>query len=154
MALYKYKNGQLVKVAGNYGSKPDAELSETSENAVQNKVVTAEINGLKLTKLWENSNTTVDFNAQTITIPNLKDFNTICISYRDATFGGVNSSGYFFGRNEINNAIMFSFTIDVIHGRQATIKTETTIEISGSYNGTANIDNRWCIPVAIYGTNL
>ena len=33
-------NGNLIKVAGNYGKKPDDFLSETSENAVQNKVVT------------------------------------------------------------------------------------------------------------------
>jgi hypothetical protein len=46
MTVFKYKNGQLVQVAGNSGggsgstTPPDAELSATSENAVQNKVVT------------------------------------------------------------------------------------------------------------------
>lgn len=37
-------NSKRIKVAGNYGSKPDSELSETSENAVQNKVVTEALN--------------------------------------------------------------------------------------------------------------
>ena len=50
MTVFKYKNGKLIQVAGNGGGSsgsttpPDAELSETSENAVQNKVVTTELN--------------------------------------------------------------------------------------------------------------
>lgn len=51
MTVFKYKNGKLVQVAGNSGGgssgstiPPDTELSEISENAVQNKVITEEFN--------------------------------------------------------------------------------------------------------------
>lgn len=65
MTVFKYKNGELVQVAGNSGGgsgstiPPDTELSETSENAVQNKIITA-----KLSEILEELNK--KFNASDI----------------------------------------------------------------------------------------
>ena len=47
MAVYKNENGELVDYTKSNTIKPDAELSPTSENSVQNKVVYKEINDLK-----------------------------------------------------------------------------------------------------------
>ena len=88
-------NRKRIKVAGNYGSKPDTELSETSENAVQNKVVTSALNKLQnqindkkleLVQLWTISDTSsIDsFTYGAITLPSIYDYNMIAVMFRVA----------------------------------------------------------------------
>ena len=89
------KDGKRIKVAGNYGKKPDDFLSVTSENAVQNKVVAEAINGLqtqfnnkkieliKLTAsgLWSSGN----YSAQEVSVQDLYNYDLIFIFFRSGT---------------------------------------------------------------------
>lgn len=88
-------NGKRIKVAGNYGSKPDTELSETSKNSVQNKVVTSALNELQnqindkkleLVQLWNINDTSSvnDFTYGAITLPSIYDYNMIAVMFRAA----------------------------------------------------------------------
>lgn len=71
--LTQYPNqifGTTDEVAEGGGSSitVDSELSLTSENPVQNKVVTNSINGLRGTVLWTNPSPKQTFASQTITL--------------------------------------------------------------------------------------
>lgn len=147
-------NKKRIKVAGNYGKLPDAELSATSENAVQNKVIAKAINNLKLHLLWENATPTVSMNTQTITVSNLSNYDTLCVLYKSNKASSVNSCGYAFGKNAIQHGINLTFIEDVYCGRFIIIRSNTTIEILEAYRGGTTIDNNVCVPVAIYGLNL
>lgn len=101
MTVFKYKNGKLVQVAGNSGggsgstTPPDAELNATSENSVQNKVITSALNELQnqindkkleLVQLWTISDTSsIDsFTYGAITLPSIYDYNIIAVMFRVA----------------------------------------------------------------------
>lgn len=47
MSVNIYTENGLKRIAGNGGGEIDAELSETSENPVQNKIITEELNNIK-----------------------------------------------------------------------------------------------------------
>lgn len=105
MAVKIFKNGKLVKVAGNYGKKPDNFLSDTSENAVQNKAVAQKFNEIE-TKGYLSFATM----ERTTTLRGAEEF-----IFGEYDFESTGKPAMFEGLvpvSQMTGAIIFSFYID------------------------------------------
>ena len=151
------------KLTFEYGSHDD-ELSNTSENAVQNKVVTKALSKIKRTLLWSNPNPSSDFNAQTITLSSDDyDFLMIVILGSSSsnkypiTFLDKGKNGYIEYSTTSENSDAPAYTI-MTQMRIVTFVDNKTLTISKNhygrisvYEGTRQDLNK---PYQIYGIKL
>lgn len=114
--------------------------------------------GMAFDLLWQNSNPAASFNAQTISVPGMSEYEAILIGY-DAKSVGADPSRYAFAdlRIATSSGTGFSYVywgssqgrnVEVIQGRGCTINKEKgTIAFEGCWSaertGTMNSNNNW-----------
>lgn len=114
--------------------------------------------GMAFDLLWKNSNPAASFNAQTISVPGMSEYEAILIGFgaksagaspgqyafvdlRNSTSSGTGISYVYWGSSQGRN-------VEVIHGRGCTINKEKgTIAFEGCWSaertGTMNSNNNW-----------
>lgn len=144
---------------------PDTEMSDTSRNAVENKVIKEyiddNINSLKPTLLWTNPNPNNKFEPQSITLSS-DDYDFLEIYYYDWGFDpmawkNVKCVKTLKGYNTVLEAIMSYDGKAFIGARLIRYVSNTSLQVDKCYSlvdgNTFSIitPNAWCLPIKIYG---
>ena len=110
-----------------------------------------DISGFNPVKIWSNSST--NFNAQTVNIDNLRTYKWLIISYATQRLSPIQ---YMLFKNNVGDTIYLQTSTNAIHYRTLTIKNNS-LEFSDSYyyatynaGNTVSI-NTHNIPISIYG---
>lgn len=159
-----------IKEQGGVTIDVDSELSETSNNPVKNKVITAKLNevfqgtsNVLREKIWSNPNTSVAFPAQTINL-DLSKYDYVEVEITDnitSDSGGIDTKGTAIKQITIGKRSRLS--VDTLYDSWLSFRTVVvnnngvTFE-GGGYQYLNNTeranDNRYCIPINIYGVKI
>lgn len=141
---------------------PDDEMSDTSHNTVENKVIKEYVdnntNSLKPTLLWTNPSPTSTFGPQNITLSS-SDYDFLEIYYYDwIDTKRMMSQKVIKGKNILINAIFYANTNFFMSNRPFTYNSGTSYSVGNCValygSSTFLVDqaiNYVCVPVKIYG---
>lgn len=144
---------------------PDDEMSDTSRNTVENKVIKEYIdnntNSLKPTLLWTNPNPNSKFGSQSITLSS-EDYNFLEIYYYDWGFDSMawkdlKCVKILKGYHTVLEAILSYDSRAYVGTRRIRYVNNTSLQVDNCYalineNTFSSItSNAWCLPIKIYG---
>ena len=146
-------------VNGNYNEVGNiTNLTTTDKSSVVNAI--NEVNGLKGKIIWTNSNPTNNFTAQTITVPNLSNYDMIGVFFfrntnKDAIFeikcynhkNYASTVGGWYGGGSFS---FYEEGTKYVQSRTFWITSQTTIQFNAGYIN-SSIDNGRAIPLYIVG---
>lgn len=103
--------------------------------------------------LWENANPTSAFSSSTITVEDMSKYKYIVILAKHYYSGRTNQVFKLIYSGIGSEWAYISFNDQNIYSRGLRFDSNTSINVADAYEN-STIDNQYCIPVAIYGTNI
>ena len=118
-------------------------------------ILTRKLSGkLEIELLWENPDTSADFEAQEIGLPTLSEYSFYFIIFSGSTYGGGKTEGINTGFIPIDRATELMYLGSYMRWRGVT-RSDNGIRIGQGNSvqtyGTSTKANNVCIPAEIYG---